>query len=136
MEDWAKIGEDLGRSLFGGKEKKKKRVKLTPKQRLYIWEHPKIYGRTCSICHQRITKLSDLELDHTKSFSKGGKKLALAHRDCNRMKASGSLRKIQKTLGLKVTRRKKPTKKRKKKAQPKGMYWVNPLTGKKEPLGL
>jgi len=118
--------------------KRKKRTKITPKQRVYIWEHPKIYGRTCNICHQKITKLSDLELDHTKAFSKGGKKLALAHRDCNRMKASGSLRKIQKELGIKTkkrTKRKGGTKKRKKKAtRSKGMYWVNPFTGKKEPL--
>ncbi len=126
MEDWAKIGEDLGRSLFGGKEKKKKRVKLTPKQRLFIWEHPKMYGRTCSICHQRITKLSDLELDHTKSFSKGGKKLALAHKDCNRMKASGSLRKIQKALGIKTKkrRRKKRIKKRIKKQKQRPVFDV------------
>lgn len=116
MEDWAKMGEEISRSVWGTKkEKKKKRVKLTPKQRIFIWEHPKICGRTCSICHQRITKLSDLELDHTKAFSKGGKKLALAHRDCNRMKASGSLREIQERLGIKT---KKKRKRRKKKRRP------------------
>lgn len=92
-------------------------------------------GRTCTICHQRITKLSDLELDHTKPFSKGGKKLVLAHRDCNRMKASGSLRKIQKTLGIKTKKRRR-TKKRKRKAKPRGPYWVDPLIGKKRPSGL
>ena len=37
-------------------------------------------GRTCSICHKRITKLSDLELDQIKPYSKGGTKLALAQR--------------------------------------------------------
>lgn len=136
MEDWVKSAEEFDRSLLGPGKKKKKRVKLTPKQRIYIWEHPKTYGRTCSICHRRITKLSDLELNHTKPFSKGGKKLALAHRDCNRMKASGSLRKIQKTLGIKTKKPKKKgrTKKRKRKAQPRGPYWVNPFTGKKERL--
>ena len=127
--------EEMSRILLGTNKKKKKRVKLTPKERIYIWEHPKICGRTCTICHQRITKLSDLELDHTKPFSKGGKKLALAHRDCNRMKASGSLRKIQKTLGIK-TKKKRRTKKRKRKAKPQGPYWVDPFTGKKRPLGL
>lgn len=121
--------------MLGPNKKKKKRVKLTPKTRIFIWEHPKICGRTCTICHQRITKLSDLELDHTKPFSKGGKKLALAHRDCNRMKASGSLRKIQKTLGIK-TKKKRRTKKRKRKAKPRGPYWVDPFTRKKRPLGL
>ena len=104
MKDLAKTWEEIHRSSFGPKkEKKKKRVK----QRIYIWEHPKICGRTCTICHQRITKLSDLEIDHTKPFSKGGKKLALAHRDCNRMKASGSLRKIQKTFGIKTKKKRK-----------------------------
>lgn len=92
----------------GKKEKpRQKRVRLTARQRIYIWENPKQYGRICSICHRRITKLSDLELDHTKPYSKGGTKLSLAHRDCNRMKSSGSLRKIQKALGIKPTRRKK-----------------------------
>ena len=88
---------------------KKKRKSLTATQRIYIWQRPKIYGRTCSICGLKITSFSDLELDHTKAFSKGGKKLALAHRICNRMKSSGSLKKIQKTLGIK----KKSTKRRK-----------------------
>ncbi len=74
MEDWAKMGEEISRIMWGTKtKKKKKRVKLTPKQRIFIWEHPKICGRTCSICHQRITKLSYLEVDHTQAYSKGGK---------------------------------------------------------------
>ena len=61
--------------------------------------------------------MSDLELDHTKPYAKGGKKQALAHRECNRLKASGSLRRIQKAMGFKTTRRKKrsKTKSRKKK---------------------
>jgi len=129
MKSWVEIN----RILLG--TKKKKRVKLTPKQRIYVWEHPKICGRTCSICHRRITKLSDLELAHKKPFSKGGKKLVLAHRDCNRMKASGSLRKIQKTLGIKTKKKPKKkgrTKKRKRKARPRDPYWVNLFTGKKK----
>jgi len=55
-------------------------------------------------------------LDHTRPYSKGGTKLALAHKDCNRVKSSGSLGKIQKTLGIKTTKRKtakkKPTKRK------------------------
>ena len=94
------------------KKRKKKRIKLTPKERLYVWEHPRKYGRTCNICGKRITKQSDLELDHTKAYSKGGSKLNLTHRDCNRMKSGGSLKKIQKALALK-------TKKRAKKSKPK-----------------
>jgi len=95
--------------------KKKKRKTLTSAQRIYIWERPKKYGRTCSICHEKITKLSDMELDHTRPYSKDGTKLALAHKDCNRLKSSGSLRKIQKTLGIKTKKKKtkkKPTKRK------------------------
>jgi 5-methylcytosine-specific restriction endonuclease McrA len=105
----------LGLGTLGISSKKKKRKSLTPAQRIYIWERPNIYGRTCTICHRKITKLSDLELDHTRPYSKGGTKLALAHKDCNRLKSSGSLGKIQKTLGIKTTKRKtaKKTTKRK-----------------------
>jgi len=99
----------------------KKRKVLTPGQRLFIWENPKLYGRTCSICHQRITKQSELELDHTIAHSKGGTKLALAHKHCNRIKSNGSLGKIQKALGIKQTKRKKSVsvkpKKKKRRAQ-------------------
>ncbi|MBN1245456.1 HNH endonuclease [Candidatus Bathyarchaeota archaeon] len=94
---------------------KKKRVRLTAKERIYVWEHPEIYGRTCSICDKKITKLSDLELDHTKPYSKGGTKLALAHRDCNRMKGSRNLRDVQKKMKFKTTKKKKQTKTKSKK---------------------
>lgn len=94
---------DLG---FGFQKQKKKRAKLTPSQRLYIWEHPKLYGRTCHVCHQRISKQSELELDHRRAFSKGGSKLFLAHKDCNRMKGNKSLSYVQKRLGIKSKRRK------------------------------
>ena len=99
------VETDLNKILYGSNTKKKKRKSLTPAQRLFIWEHPKLYGRTCSICHQRITKQSDLELDHTIAHSKSGTKLALAHKDCNRIKGSGSLGKVQKRLGLKQTKK-------------------------------
>jgi 5-methylcytosine-specific restriction endonuclease McrA len=89
---------------------KRKRVKLTAKERIYVWEHPETYGRNCSICKKKITKLSDLELDHTKPHSKGGTKLALAHRDCNRMKGSRNLKDVQKKMGLTTTKKKKQSK--------------------------
>ena len=96
--------------------RRKKRVKLTPARRIFIWENPKLFGRVCSICHEKITKASDLELDHTKPFKSGRRKLSLAHKLCNRMKHSGSLDKIQRELGLKrTTKRHKKTKRRKKK---------------------
>jgi 5-methylcytosine-specific restriction endonuclease McrA len=83
------------------KKKTKKRVRLTPKQREYVWEHKDKYGRTCNICGEEILKLSDLELDHTKPYSKGGEKMALAHKECNRMKGSKTLRSIQTKMKLK-----------------------------------
>jgi len=122
-----KRAKETGKSIpssfrtWDGCLKKKKKSQINLKIKDLDMEHPKLYGRTCSICHRRITKLSDLELDHTKPYSKGGKKLALAHRDCNRMKSSGSLRKIQKTLGIKTSKgkrkKKKKTTKRRRKRQ-------------------
>lgn len=109
---------------FGMSAQKKKRKTLTPAQKNFVWEHPSIYGRTCHICHKRITKPSDLELDHRRAYSKGGTKLALAHKDCNRMKSSGSLSKIQKTLGLKTN--KKIVKKRQVKKKPSNP-WGKPI---------
>jgi len=102
------------------KYKKKKRKGLTTAQRNYVWDNPRKYKRICSICGRRITKISELELDHTKSFKSGGTKLALAHRSCNRMKSSGSLAKIQKTLGIKPKKKKKkkPKKRKKRKKTP------------------
>ena len=111
---------------FGLSPEKKKRKTLTSSQRIYIWERPNIYGRTCSICHRKITKLSDLELDHTRAHSKGGTKLALAHKDCNRLKSSGSLRKIQKTLGIK-TKKKKTTKKKSTKRKSSNPFGIKPI---------
>jgi len=111
--------ETIRRAIYGTK---KKRVRLTPGQRIFVWEHPKLYGRTCSICHQRITKASEMEFDHTKPHSKGGKKQAIAHNECNKLKASGSLTTIQTTLGIKPTKRKRVgvyrRKKRKAKRKP------------------
>lgn len=103
-------------SIFGApSSKKKKRVRLKPKERIYIWEHPKLYGRMCHICGQRITKLSDLELDHKRPYSKGGTKLNLAHKDCNRMRGSRGLKYVQKRMALKPAKKKKAKKKVRKK---------------------
>jgi len=122
------LGGEIGGWDMGLGPQKKKRVQLTPGQRLYIWEHPKKYGRKCSICDEKITKQSDLQLDHTHPYSKGGTKLNLAHGHCNRMKGSGSLGKIQKTLGIKTKKRKVT----RRKPKTKGKRWINPLTGRKE----
>jgi|GEM_PF-1171378 len=101
----------LQRNLFGTKLVKKKRARLTPSQRLYVWEHQKMYGRKCNICGQKIIKQSDMELDHTHPYSKGGSKMNLAHKECNRMKGSKSLKSVQKKMGFKKTVKKSTKKK-------------------------
>jgi len=104
-------------TLGDDRKTKKKRIKLTSKERLYVWEHPRMYGRKCSICGDRITKMSDMQLDHTKPYSKGGTKMNLAHRDCNSMKGSKSLKHVQKKMVLKPSKKtttKKKTKTKKK----------------------
>lgn len=107
-------------------EKKKKRKTLTPARRIYIWERPKLYGRKCNICGQTIKTLSDLELDHTRAYSKGGTTLALAHRSCNRLKASGGLRQIQKQLGIKGKPKRRKPRARKRRRSGNSLY--NALT--------
>ncbi|HLG25008.1 MAG TPA: HNH endonuclease signature motif containing protein [Candidatus Nanoarchaeia archaeon] len=96
-------------------QQKKKKIKLTPKERLYVWEHPKLYGRTCHICSQRITKMSELELDHKIPYSQGGKKMNLAHKDCNSMKGSKNLTYIQKKMAFKIEDKRQTKNKSKKK---------------------
>jgi hypothetical protein len=43
---------------------------------------------------------------------------------------------IKRKVGYKKSRKKQKRRKRKKKAHPKGAYWTNPLTGKREPFFL
>ena len=135
------FGNEITTDMYGRPISKPKRKTLTLRQRVYIWERPKIYGRKCHICGQAITKLSDLELDHRRAYSKGGTTLALAHRECNRLKGNKGLGKIQKLLGLKKKTKSKPRAKTAKPSKPKQGYgilgsdpnvWVNPVTGKKE----
>ena len=81
------------------------RKTLTLKKKLWLWEHTKALGisKTCPICHRRITRFEDMELDHKRAYSRGGTTQTMVHRDCNRMKSSGRIREIQRTLGIKDT---------------------------------
>lgn len=106
---------------------KKTRKTLTSAQRIYIWERPSTYGRKCNICGEKITKLSDLELDHIKADSKGGKRLALAHKECNRLKGSGSLSKIQKVLGIKSKKKRVKTTKKTLRRQNNNLLGITPM---------
>ncbi len=67
--------------LFSNKSKRKS---LTNRQKIYFWENPRDYRRTCSICQERITKISDVELDRTRGYSEDKNSLVLTHRICNR----------------------------------------------------
>ncbi|MEK6918763.1 MAG: hypothetical protein AABW73_01865 [Nanoarchaeota archaeon] len=69
-------------SLFSDKSKRKS---LTSRQKIYFWENPRQYTRTCSICQERIIKIPDVEIDRTKEFSSNNNKLLLTHKECNRM---------------------------------------------------
>jgi hypothetical protein len=70
------IGALEGNKL--SKTKTKKRARLTPSERWFVWEHKEMYGRICNICGEEILNFSDLEFDHTKPYSKGGDKMVLA----------------------------------------------------------
>ena len=88
-------------------KEKKKRVNLTPSERLWIWENPRIYGHICNICHDRIRKLSEVEFDHIKPHVNGGRKMALTHKACNRMKSSNSIKYVQRITAPKTKKSKK-----------------------------
>jgi len=95
-KDYNKLEKDAYK--FKTKAKSKKRKVLTPAVKLFIWENQ---SHKCHICSKQIVKQSDAEFDHVKAFSKGGKKMKLSHRFCNRLKSNKSLKKIKKTLGIK-----------------------------------
>src|SRR3989344_1856166 len=101
--------------IFG--KSKPKRKKFTAHERNILWDSNQ---HICHICHKRISKITDCEFDHIKAYSKGGKKIALSHRSCNRGKSSKSIQKFQEHMGFKVIKKKttkKKTKKRKRRIQ-------------------
>ena len=90
----------------------------------------------CYVCQKPIL-FTDFEVGHNKPFSKGGtwniNNLRPICRTCNRSMGSMTIEAFK----IKYFTKKHVIKKkmrRKKKTQPKGMYWVNPFTGKKEPI--
>ena len=126
------MGGLVSNELFGGAfsmmDTPRQKKTLTLKQRLWIWDNSRSQGlsRTCHICHKRITRFNDMELDHIRASSKGGKKLAMTHKDCNRMKSSGSLGEIQRRLGIKSKKTKvKKTTKRRRRHRSSGLFDFN-----------
>ena len=105
VKDPFKVRYDILAGSSPKEKRKKKRKTLTASKRIYYWEHYPELSRKCNICHKRITRMSDLEMDHTRAHSKGGVTLAFAHRDCNRFKADKSLTRTQRMLGIKTKTR-------------------------------
>jgi len=102
--------------IYEPKKPKKKR-QLTNAQKLWCWENN---PHTCNICRKRVSKLSDAEFDHAKSYSKGGasnlSNVKISHRQCNRLKGSKSLSETQRLLGIKTPKRRKKSTRRKRKS--------------------
>lgn len=123
------FGNQISTDFLGRKPKKaSKRKSISFTKKVKLWEMNKQH--LCHICKQKISSLTEAELDHIRAHAKGGTAVSWTHRACNRMKGKKSLSQIQKELGVK-----RVVKKRKKKATRKteqNDYWVNPLTGKKE----
>ena len=138
------LGQNIGfgfstnnQATFGQtKLLKKKSRKLTPAQKMFLWENN---PKTCNICNKRVSKFSDAEFDHTRAYSKGGasngSNVKIVHRLCNRLKGKKSLSETKKILGIKVKvkRRKKSVRKSSTKIK-KEKTWFNPITGRNEPF--
>jgi hypothetical protein len=99
MRDIYKEYEKLEKNIYKQrKQKNKKRKSLSSSKKIFLWENN---PHKCHICGKKIAKLSDVEFDHVKPFSKGGTKIKMAHRFCNRIKSNKSLKNIKKSLGIK-----------------------------------
>ena len=79
-------------------KKKKPATTCTTAQRVYLWEHTK--NHLCNVCGKRIWTISDMEIEHQKAKVKGGRKIKFAHRTCNRLKGSKSMKRIKRELAL------------------------------------
>ena len=96
-------------NIYGPSPKKKKPRTATAHQKMLYWDiHPHI----CHICNQRISRISEAELDHVRAHAKGGATMLLAHRGCNRSKSDKSLSKARQDLGIKYKRKRRVSTKR------------------------
>ena len=66
-----------------GQRFKEKVGKLTLHQKRFFWKHPEDCDKICNICHKKINKMSELDLDRTKIYPNSKKKLVFAHHQCN-----------------------------------------------------
>ncbi len=91
--------EKLKNELYN-KKVKTKRAKFTKAERKLIWSQPNSHSHICHICKQEILTIEEMEIDHVRAYSKGGKKMKLAHKLCNRIKGSKSLGCVRRKLCL------------------------------------
>jgi 5-methylcytosine-specific restriction endonuclease McrA len=75
----------------------------------YVWDHPEEYKRICYICDQPIKKIMDVEMDHIIPKSGGGKKMAMTHNHCNRVKSTMSYSEARELLKPKKVKKAKKT---------------------------
>jgi hypothetical protein len=81
----------------------RKRRTATPSQKMLAWD---TLSHVCHICHKKIVRITDAELDHVRAYSKGGSTMKLSHRACNRSKSNKSLGSAQRHIGVRQTKRK------------------------------
>ena len=124
--------------LWGKTSTPKKRSSCPKAVKETVWR--KYFGNKmtgkCYVCQKPIL-FTDFEVGHNKPFSKGGtwnmNNLRPICRTCNRSMGSMTIEAFKRKYFTKKHVIKKKMR-RKKKTQPKGMYLVNPFTGKKEPI--
>ncbi len=124
--------------IFGeyGNSNKKRTLGIRDKQILYR----RAKGR-CEACRRKI-EFDEMHSGHKNAASKGGSatlrnSVCICAR-CNKLQGTDSwttfMKKMGKSNNRTVTSSKKrsPTKKKSRKGQSSGNYWVNPITGRKE----
>ena len=125
--------------IWGKTSSSKKRSSCPKAVKETVWR--KNFGNRmtgkCHVCKKPI-HFTDFEVGHNRPFSKGGtwniNNLRPICRTCNRSMGTMSIEAFKRKYFAKKRAMKKKITRRKKRAQPRGLYWVNPLTGKKEPL--
>lgn len=102
-----------GFNILNGKGKGHKRT-LSSGDKKMLW---KTRPHVCAVCHKRINDYFDVQFDHKRAYSKGGRttiaNTLILHRDCNQYKSTKTLTQIKKRLGThRLKKRKKRSKRR------------------------
>lgn len=100
-----------------GESRSRKRRTATAAEKMLYWD---THAHVCHVCHKKITRISDAELDHVRAYSKGGSTMKLAHRGCNRLKSDKSLGATQRRMGVRSSKRK--TKKRRRRRRSSSLW--------------